>query len=235
MHGLHNLRMYVFMNMHEMLHMQNVTQLWENLWVLVLQQKQCANWGSWWNWFSKLIVKQVFKAHRHDHVQPLLQALHWLPVNAKIHYTLSTICHNFSWLIPCISPLTFSLCVHLPHSLVLPQTHGHFASSMLKLNLWPTLLLCSEAVEFSPFPHLSHSVLPCFKPALKTPLQSIPQPTFQTLSSSFCPPPHPTPPPSLLLSSMLHFSCALQHVYACMCVRMCGVQRIWCILFLQFT
>ena len=39
--------------------------------------------------------KLVFKARKHDHVQPLLQALHWLPVQARIDYKLSTICHNF--------------------------------------------------------------------------------------------------------------------------------------------
>ena len=28
-------------------------------------------------------------------MQPLLQALHWLPVQARIDYKLSTLCHNF--------------------------------------------------------------------------------------------------------------------------------------------
>ena len=35
------------------------------------------------------------KSHRGDCVQPLLQALHWLPVQARIDYKLPTICHNF--------------------------------------------------------------------------------------------------------------------------------------------
>ena len=38
-------------------------------------------------------VKQVFKACKHEHLKPLLQALHWLP--ARKDYKLSTICHNF--------------------------------------------------------------------------------------------------------------------------------------------
>ena len=39
-------------------------------------------------------IKLVFKAPRRDYVQPLLQALHWLPVQARIDNRLSTICHN---------------------------------------------------------------------------------------------------------------------------------------------
>ena len=40
-------------------------------------------------------AKLVFKVCKHDHVQPLLQAPHWLLVQARTDYKLSTICHNF--------------------------------------------------------------------------------------------------------------------------------------------
>ena len=40
-------------------------------------------------------AKLVFKSRKRDHVQPLLQALYWLPLPARIDYKLSTICHNF--------------------------------------------------------------------------------------------------------------------------------------------
>ena len=40
-------------------------------------------------------AKLVFKARKRDYVQPLLQALHWLPVQARIDCKLSTICHDF--------------------------------------------------------------------------------------------------------------------------------------------
>ena len=33
---------------------------------------------------------------KHGHVQFLVQALHWLPVQARIDYKLSPTCHNFS-------------------------------------------------------------------------------------------------------------------------------------------
>ena len=38
--------------------------------------------------------KLVFKARIRDRVKSLLQALHWLPVQARIDYKMSTICHN---------------------------------------------------------------------------------------------------------------------------------------------
>ena len=39
-------------------------------------------------------AKLIFKARKHDYVQPLLQALHWLPVHARIDYNMSTVCHK---------------------------------------------------------------------------------------------------------------------------------------------
>ena len=40
-------------------------------------------------------AKLVFKSPRRHHVQLLLQTLHWLPVQDRIAYKLSIICHNF--------------------------------------------------------------------------------------------------------------------------------------------
>ena len=40
-------------------------------------------------------AKLVFKAKKRDHVSPLLQSLHWLPIEARIKYKLSMICHKF--------------------------------------------------------------------------------------------------------------------------------------------
>ena len=40
------------------------------------------------------VKKIVFKARKRDHVPPLLQTLHCLPVQARIDYKLSAICHN---------------------------------------------------------------------------------------------------------------------------------------------
>ena len=37
-------------------------------------------------------AKLVIESGRRDHVQPLLQAFHWLPVKVRVDYKLSTIC-----------------------------------------------------------------------------------------------------------------------------------------------
>ena len=59
--------------------------------------------------YGKFITaaKLVFKAQKCDPVQPLVQALHWLLVQARIDYKLSVIFHNIS-----DSPLSESLCAH---------------------------------------------------------------------------------------------------------------------------
>ena len=40
-------------------------------------------------------AKLVLKSRKRDHVKPRLQAFHWLPVQARIDYKLSSFCHNF--------------------------------------------------------------------------------------------------------------------------------------------
>ena len=40
-------------------------------------------------------AKLVLKAHKRDHVLPLLRTLHWLPIQACIEYKLSALCHSF--------------------------------------------------------------------------------------------------------------------------------------------
>ena len=40
-------------------------------------------------------ARLVLKAHKRDRVLPLLRILHWLPIQARIEYKLSTLCHSF--------------------------------------------------------------------------------------------------------------------------------------------
>ena len=40
-------------------------------------------------------ARLVLKARKTDHVTPLLHALHWLPIQSRINYKLSTLCFNF--------------------------------------------------------------------------------------------------------------------------------------------
>jgi hypothetical protein len=40
-------------------------------------------------------ARMVLRAKKRDHVTSLLRTLHWLPVQARIDYKLSVLCHNF--------------------------------------------------------------------------------------------------------------------------------------------
>ena len=39
-------------------------------------------------------ARLVFKARKHEHMKPLLQKLHWLPVVSRIQYKVATLCYN---------------------------------------------------------------------------------------------------------------------------------------------
>ena len=39
-------------------------------------------------------ARLVFKARKHEHIKPLLQKLHWLPVVSRIQYKVATLCYN---------------------------------------------------------------------------------------------------------------------------------------------
>ena len=40
-------------------------------------------------------ARLIFKCNKQNHISPLLISLHWLPINARIEYKLSVICHSF--------------------------------------------------------------------------------------------------------------------------------------------
>ena len=40
-------------------------------------------------------ARLVFRAKKHEHITPLLKKLHWLPIEQRIKYKLSSICFNF--------------------------------------------------------------------------------------------------------------------------------------------
>jgi len=44
--------------------------------------------------FQNIVAKMVLKKKKQDHVTPLLIHLHWLPVQARIEYKLSVLCHK---------------------------------------------------------------------------------------------------------------------------------------------
>ena len=40
-------------------------------------------------------ARLVLKAHKRSHVSPLFRTSHWLPIQARIEFKLSTLCHSF--------------------------------------------------------------------------------------------------------------------------------------------
>ena len=39
-------------------------------------------------------ARLIFRCRKQNHISPLLMSLHWLPINARIEYKLSVICHS---------------------------------------------------------------------------------------------------------------------------------------------
>ena len=73
------------------------------------------------------------------------------------------------WLIPCL-PLRPSHCVHTLQTISYFCRHTDTSPPPCQnWNLWPAsfLLLCSKAMESSPFWYLSHLVLPCLQNCFK--------------------------------------------------------------------
>ena len=58
-------------------------------------------------------ARLIFQCRKQNHISPLVMSLHWLPINARIEYKLSVICHSFFL---GLSPITLSdlLLVYTP-------------------------------------------------------------------------------------------------------------------------
>ena len=40
-------------------------------------------------------ARVIFQCHKQNHVSPIFMSMHWLPINARIEYKHSVICHSF--------------------------------------------------------------------------------------------------------------------------------------------
>ena len=89
---------------------------------------------------------------KRDHVSPLLRTLHWLPIQARIEYKLSTLCHSFfsdtapvylSDLLRVYSPSrqlrssSDSRTLRIPH--IKTETFGHRSFSHAAASVWNSL------------------------------------------------------------------------------------------------
>ena len=43
---------------------------------------------------SKILQQDLFSAREHEHIKPLLQKLHSLPIVSRIQYKVATLCYN---------------------------------------------------------------------------------------------------------------------------------------------
>ena len=107
-----------------------------------------------------------------------------------------------------------------------PKLHRYCVSTMLKQKpLTLFFLLCSKEMEFSPFWHPSHSVLPRLQSALNTQLYK----QYHDKSFHFGPP----PPTTFLLSTCVWWGeggCGGGWaMHACVCVCVWGIQYDFCV------
>ena len=97
-------------------------------------------------------ARLVLKAHKRDRVSPLLRTLHWLPIQARIEFKLSRLCHSFfSDTAPVyLSDLLFvyspsrqlrssidSRTLRIPH--IKTKTFGHRSFSHAAPSIWNSL------------------------------------------------------------------------------------------------
>ena len=97
-------------------------------------------------------ARLVLKAHKRDHISPLLRTLHWLPIQACIEFKLSTLSHSFfsdtapvylSDFLRVYSPsrqlcsLSDSRTLRIPH--IKTKTFGHRSFSHAAPSVWNSL------------------------------------------------------------------------------------------------
>ena len=116
-------------------------------------------------------ARLVFKAKKRDHVTPLLKDLHWLPIQQRIKYKLSTLCFNYfsatapAYISDLLTPYAPSRLLRSSSDyrvLCIPQTdkktYGHRTFAYTAATQWNSLPS-----------HLRHSdTVHTFKKALKT-------------------------------------------------------------------
>ena len=102
--------------------------------------------------FQNSEARLIFQCRKQNYTSTLLMSLHWLPINARIEYKLSVICHSFFL---CLSPTYLSdlLLVYIPKRnlrsssdnriLCIPKlrtkTFGHRSLSFAAATKWNSL------------------------------------------------------------------------------------------------
>ena len=105
-------------------------------------------------------AKLIFQCRKQSHISPLPMSLHWLPINARIEYKLSVICHSFFL---GFSPIYLSdlLLVCTPKR-NLRSSSDNRISCFPKLqtkDIWASLFFATPAIWSSLPSYLRHSLL----------------------------------------------------------------------------
>ena len=98
-------------------------------------------------------ARLIFQCRRQNHISPLLMSMHWLPINARIEYKLSVICHSFFL---GLSPIYLSdlLLVYTPKGNVRSSFDWNFICPLAaNKDIWASLIFfCSpHNMEFFAF------------------------------------------------------------------------------------
>ena len=82
-------------------------------------------------------ARLVFKTWRQEHIKPLLQKLHWLPVESRIQYKISTLCYNFCFetYSPYLSEL-LTVLLSIQTTSLYPRHENLLCSSHKNKNVW---------------------------------------------------------------------------------------------------
>ena len=93
-------------------------------------------------------ARLVLKAHKRDHVSPLLRTLHWLPIQARIVNTLPLL---FLWYSPCLSVWPSPCLLSIETALLLIWLKNSAHSAHKDQNIWTSFSFpcCSFCLEFS--------------------------------------------------------------------------------------
>ena len=116
----------------------------------------------------------IFKAQKQEHIKPLLQKFHWLPVHSRIQYKIPTLCYSsFSETYPLLV-WTFDCLLSIQTTSFYPRHKNLLHSSHKNKNIWRTFgeraFSFTGLKQWNSVPHdVHHSPsLFSFKKAVKT-------------------------------------------------------------------
>ena len=100
------------------------------------------------------------QARKHEHITPILHTLHWLPIQARIEYKISNLCHNY---FSGTSPHYLSCCltVYIPTRTLRSTSDDRISDIPLsRAKLGDRLFSCSAPKIWNSLPHVVLEIFP---------------------------------------------------------------------------